>query len=865
MTSLPAEVTALPKAAGSNKPAARRSLPGPARLYLAGVVVAAALVAFPALAGIDSAESWSRFLALGACAALAWQFVVPTGRSHGFDTTFVFIVAAALLLPFELVVLMGVAQYGVDALRRRFPWYIQIFNVANCTLTAATTWAAAHVVIELDFAGAPRYALAGLAAAGTCVGMNHVLLAGALRLARGHSMRASGLFTLTSIAMDLVLAGLGVALAFVWVANPWLVPAVVGSLAISHHSFSLLARQRESEQQFRAMFESAPVGSALVDIEGKIVSSNRALEQMLGYAKDALGGTPTDDLVHPDDAGRDRELFRELVSGQREAYSMESRYVARDGRIVWGQGAAALVRGVDRKPRFAIGMVQDVTERKQAEQALRESEERYRELFENANDMVYTLDLDGRLTAVNRAGEAITGFGRDELLGRALAELIAPEHLDEVAPAFLVDALGGDTATYECSIVAKDGRRVPVEVATRLILEHGRPVGLQGVARDVSERRELEDRLRQAQKLEAIGLLAGGVAHDFNNMLTAITGYSHLAVGALDSGRDVRRSDLEEIAKAADRAGALTSQLLAFSRKQMLRPEVIDLNDVVGDLDKMLRRLIGEHIDVVTAFGAGLGRVKADRSQLEQVIVNLVVNARDAMRDGGTLTITTSSGESDDVVLCVSDTGHGMDAATRERIFEPFFTTKEVGQGTGLGLATVYGVVKQSGGHLSVESEPGAGAEFRIYLPSVDEPLAQPERSFSPPQDAQESETILLVEDEEIVRRLIRDTLRSSGYTVLEAGNGEEAMRICRAQRDPVDIVVTDVVMPHMTGPELVDHLSASQPELKVLYVSGYADGRSSQRTSLQPGTELLQKPFTPSMLAQKVREVLDAPGGVAA
>ena len=866
MTSLPVEVTAV-RAAGSNKPAARRRLPGPAKLYLAAVVLFALVVALPSVVRIESNESWFTFAVLSVCAAVAWQFVVSTGRNHGFHTAIVFVVAAALLLPLELVVLMGLAQHAVDGLRRRFPWYIQAFNVANCTLNAAAAWAAARAVLGLELGGAPRYALAGLAASVTYVVINHVLLAGALRLARGHRLRDSGLFSLAIMAGDLVLAGLGVALAFIWLGNPWLVPAVVGSLAISHHSFSLLARQRESEHQFRAMFESAAVGSALVDLEGRIVSSNRALEGMLGYTDGALDGISTETLVHPDDAGRDRELFRELVAGRRDTYSIESRYLARDARIVWGQRAAALVRGADSKPRFAISMVQDVTERKQAEEALRGSEERYRELFENANDMVYTLDLEGKLTAINRAGETITGYDRDELLGRDFAPLMAPENDD-------ADALDAtlDTRMYECSILAKDGRRVAVEVATTVIREHGRAVGFQGVARDVSERRELEERLRQAQKMEAIGLLAGGVAHDFNNMLTAITGYSHLAVGALDSGRGVRRSDIEEIAKAADRAGALTSQLLAFSRKQMLRPEVIDLNDVVGDLDKMLRRLIGEHIDVVTAFGGGVGRVKADRSQLEQVIVNLAVNARDAMPEGGRLTIETSAVDANEVsaktgpgspgpyvLLTVTDTGHGMDAATRERIFEPFFTTKDMGHGTGLGLSTVYGVVTQSGGQVVVESEPGAGTAFMVYLPRVEEALPQAERAFAPVENGRNGETILLVEDEEIVRKLIRDALRTSGYTVVEAGDGAQAIEICRARQEPVDLVVTDVAMPNMTGPELIERLLDSYPGLRVLFVSGYADGRFSQRTTLKPGTDLLQKPFTPSKLAQKVRELLDA------
>jgi two-component system cell cycle sensor histidine kinase/response regulator CckA len=873
MTSMPVEV-APSSTSSSSRPSPERGLPATAKIYLAGVIAVTAAVALPALTNLDMGDPWVTFLLLGACAAIAWSFVVPTGQNHGFVTSIVFLVAAALLLPLELVVLIALAQHCVDVVTRRFPWYIQSFNVCNYALNVAAAWGAARIVLD---AGAPselRRALAGVAAAAVFVGLNHAVLACMLRLARGHDLRETGLFSVTSLSMDLLLALVGVAVAHLWNSNPWLVPAVVGPLLLSHRSFSLLARLRESEQRFRAMFESAAVGSALLDLNGRIVSSNRELEELLAYPKDELARRTAGALMHPEDAERDRELFAELVEGKRDAYRLESRYVASDGTVVCGQVAVALVRDANDKPHFAIAMVQDVTERKQAEQLLRESEERYRELFENANDMVFTLDLDGNFTGINRAGERITGYSRRELLGRNFARLVLS---DEGGSSYQL-AGDGEAKMFECSLVANDGRQVPIEVASRLIHEHGKPVAVQGIARDVSERRELEEKLRQAQKLEAIGLLAGGVAHDFNNMLTAITGYSDFALGALDSGRGVRRADIEEIAKASERAGALTSQLLAFSRKQILRLEVVDLNDVVGEMDKLLRRLIGEHIDVVTAFGAGLGRVKADRGQLEQVIMNLAVNARDAMANGGRLVIETANASAEDVAahapelgpglhvrLTVVDTGCGMDAATQARIFEPFFTTKGRGQGTGLGLATVYGVVKQSGGHISVESVPGAGTTYRIYLPRVDDPVVSPEDEVEPISSADGSETVLLVEDEEIVRKLVRDTLRRSGYNVVEAEDGAEAMRICEGREEPVDIVVTDVVMPNMTGPELIERLTLVQPELKVLFVSGYTDGRVVQRGLVDSSTDLLMKPFTPNLLARKVRELLDSPSGIAA
>ena len=875
MTSIPAEVTSTSTSSGSRQTAAARGLPAPAMGLLFAVVVVAGTVVGSCLPRLPSADGWQTFFALAFCTAIAQLFVVPTGKNHGFNTGIVFLVAAALLLPLELVVLMGFAQHGIEGLKNRYPWYIQTFNIANATLNVAAAWWAAHALAGLGLGGgALGQAFGGLAAATVLIGLNHVLLAAMLRLGRGRTLRETGLFSVIGVSMDLLVAVLGVAVAHLWSSNPWLVPAVVGPLLLSHRSFSLLGMLTESEERFRAMFEYAAVGSALVDLKGKIVSSNRELEELLAYRKDELAGKAADSLVHPDDAERDRRLFAELIAGKRDTYQIESRYVASDGSVVWGQVAVALVRDAADRPHFAISMVQDVSERKQAEEALRQSEERYRELFENANDMVFTLDLDGNFTAINGSGERITGYERDELLGRNFAQLVAAEDA-EFSYGLASD---GEARTFECSIIASDGRRVPIEVASRLIREHGEAVGVQAIARDVSERRELEERLRQAQKLEAIGLLAGGVAHDFNNMLTAITGYSDFALAALDTGRGVRRADIEEIAKAAERAGALTSQLLAFSRKQILRLEVVDLNDVVGEMDKLLRRLIGEHIDVVTAFGAGLGRVKADRSQLEQVIVNLAVNARDAMPNGGKLVIETANADPEEVaahapelgsgahvLLTVTDTGCGMDAATQARIFEPFFTTKGRGQGTGLGLATVYGVVKQSGGHISVESEPGAGTKYRIYLPRVDDPVAISDNGVEPVESASGSETILLVEDEEIVRKLIRDTLRRSGYTVVEAEDGVDAMRICERRSEPVDIVVTDVVMPNMTGPELIERLASAQPQLKVLYVSGYTDGRVTPQGELGADTDLLMKPFTPNHLARKVRELLDTPGDDAA
>ncbi len=386
------------------------------------------------------------------------------------------------------------------------------------------------------------------------------------------------------------------------------------------------------------------------------------------------------------------------------------------------------------------------------------------------------------------------------------------------------------------------------------------------------EHRQLETQFLQSQKMEAVGQLAGGIAHDFNNLLTIITGYSQLILDRLSSG-DGLREKVEEIKKAADRAASLTRQLLAFSRRQVLQPQVVDLSHVVANLDKMLRRLIGEDIDLVALCPPGVGRVKVDPGQIEQVILNLAVNARDAMPQGGKLTIETANVELDEsyagnhvavktgpyVMLAVSDTGHGMDRETQARIFEPFFTTKEQGKGTGLGLSTVYGIVKQSGGNVWVYSEPGKGATFKIYLPRVVE-APQPKFEVKPPEAGlRGTETILLVEDEAAVRLLVRGTLEQNGYDVLDAGSGAEALVMANERKQPIHLLVTDVVMPGMSGREAAQQVTLAHPETRVLYMSGYTDDAVVRHGVLESSAAFVQKPFTPDSLLRKIREVLDA------
>jgi signal transduction histidine kinase/CheY-like chemotaxis protein len=392
-------------------------------------------------------------------------------------------------------------------------------------------------------------------------------------------------------------------------------------------------------------------------------------------------------------------------------------------------------------------------------------------------------------------------------------------------------------------------------------------------AEDVTEQRQNEEQLRVAHRMESVGRLAGGIAHDFNNLLTVII--NHTAFAAKDVGKeDPLQADLAEIGKAAERAGLLTRQLLAFSRKQVLKPQVLDLNKIVGGMEEMLRRLLGEDIDLAVVLAVGLGKVMADPGQIEQVVMNLAVNARDAMPDGGKLTIETAYVELDDayssqhvgmkpgpyVMLSVSDTGCGMDERTRARLFEPFFTTKQTGKGTGLGLATVYGIVKQSGGDIWVYSEPGHGTTFKVYLPHELSAKETGERASQLTTDAVGTETILVVEDEDAVRNLAKRILERAGYTVLTAANGGEALVICGKQQGSVGLVLTDVVMPGMNGKELADRLARLYPNLRVLYMSGYTDDAIVHRGVLAPGTHFIGKPFNAADLTRMVREVLDEP-----
>jgi PAS domain S-box-containing protein len=520
---------------------------------------------------------------------------------------------------------------------------------------------------------------------------------------------------------------------------------------------------------------------------------------------------------------------------------------------------------------YLIATVEQAVRKQRLAQALLDSEERYRLVAENIADAVFLLELDGRITLGNRSAEVITGYPQAELLGRSIFSLLPEEGAREArARLSRVRAGAGVPPVFEVELTRKDGARVLLEVHMTSIVKDGRAVARLGVARDITERRGLEDQLRQAQKMEGIGRLAAGVAHDFNNLLTAIGGRCYLVLGKLTAENPLRR-EIEIIQGAAERAAKLTHQLLAFSRKQILELRVLDLNVTVTGIEPLLRRMIREDIEIATALDPAAGRVKADVGQIEQVLLNLGVNASDAMPQGGRLTLATGNVTLDAayarthaevepgpyVVLSVSDTGHGMTAAVQARIFEPFFTTKEEGKGTGLGLATVYGIAKQSGGDIAVYSEPGHGTVFKLYLPRVEEApgIAEPARPAEITRRG--SETVLLVEDDEPLRTLAREILSIHGYTVLDATSPSDALRLADTHPGPIQLLLTDVVMPEMNGRQVADRLIAVRPGLKVLFMSGYPDAAIVEHGVLEAGTYFLQKPFTPDGLSRKVREVL--------
>ncbi|HYT32590.1 MAG TPA: response regulator [Thermoanaerobaculia bacterium] len=523
--------------------------------------------------------------------------------------------------------------------------------------------------------------------------------------------------------------------------------------------------------------------------------------------------------------------------------------------------------------RRALAEAQERRRSRTADAALRESEERYRSIVEATNEWIWSADIDGRMTYNNQVIEAILGYAPDELAGKGAFEYIHEEDRPaaiELLKECVAARRGWNAVTLRWR--HKDGTYRSLESnAVPIFGRGGELLGYRGADRDITERIQLEAQLHQSQKMEAIGQLAGGVAHDFNNLLTVILGYCDLLATEVGERSPLLES-VSEIRKAGERAASLTRQLLAFSRRQVLEPKVIEINALVSNVEKMLERLIGEDMNLVTVLDPAVGRVRADAWQIEQVILNLAVNARDAMPRGGKLAIETSNVDLDEayarehvtvrpgryIMLAVSDTGAGMSAETKSHMFEPFFTTKGQGKGTGLGLATVYGIVKQSGGYIWVYSEVGRGTTFKVYLPRVD---AEADEKVVPAVEpsTRGTETILLVEDDQAVRALTHTLLESKGYKVLEASGAQEAIAIVRGAVHPIDLLLTDVVMPEMGGSDLSSRLAVLRPGIKVLYMSGYTDDAVVRHGLVAEGTRFLQKPFTPDVLARKLREVLDS------
>ncbi|HEY6556157.1 MAG TPA: PAS domain S-box protein [Polyangiaceae bacterium] len=659
-----------------------------------------------------------------------------------------------------------------------------------------------------------------------------------------------------------------------------LVPALQREI----REYARRAAHRRSEVQTHALLESALDAIIGMDANGVTTEFNPAAQRMFGYTREEAIGTLLCDLIVPAEsrAAHTEGLRRYVETGERRILDkrVEVMAVRRDGTAFPVE--RAVVRVGSESPPVFIAFVRDISERRHTESALRESEARFRRLAESGIIGITIADVHGTIHEANDAYLKMIGYTRDELThgGVRWLDLTPPDLVERAQRAAQQLVETGIAPAWETEHFRKDGTRIPLLVGVAM-LEYPKCIAFSA---DLTERRlaetgrshaeealrQSEEQLRQAQKMEAVGRLAGGVAHDFNNVLSVILSYSELILGDL-KGTDPLRSDIEEIRTAASRAAGLTGQLLMFSRQQVVAPQVLDLNDVLGGLEKMLQRMVGEDVELVYVRGKFVGHIKADPSHIEQVILNLVVNARDAMPTGGQLTIETACVELDEhyaqshvparpgpyVMLAVTDTGCGIDKAIQSRIFEPFFTTKEQGKGTGLGLSTVFGIVQQSGGTIWIYSERDKGTTFKVYLPRVDAEL-DVVRATAAPTTLRGTETILLVEDEEQVRMIVLNVLRRQGYRVIAAQHAGEALLLCERHPQKIDLLVTDVVMPQMSGPELAKRLQAERPEMKVLCMSGYTDDSIVRHGVLETGVAFLQKPITPGTLARKVREVLD-------
>ena len=636
------------------------------------------------------------------------------------------------------------------------------------------------------------------------------------------------------------------------------------------------------------LLETLPDAVIAVDHSGTIVQVNSQAQELFGYERDELIGQKVEMLVpesYRQQHHHHRETFARTPKTRRMGAELELFGRRRNGSEFPVEISLSPVS--TEKGQFVLSAIRDITDRKRiAEELRRANEELYRRtaeqlgdyrsklasIIDSSEDAILSKDLSGAITSWNRGAERIYGYAPEEVIGKSISMLTPDDRPDEISEILGKIAGGGSIEHYESVRMTKDGRRLDMSISVSPLRNAiGEIVGASAIARDITGQKRAEGQLRQAQKMEAIGRLAGGVAHDFNNILGIINACTEFLRDRIDATAETSVY-VENIRKAIERGTALTKQMLAFSRTSAVQPRILDLNERLREISKLLRPLLGDDVEILIVKRSPAAVVEADPGQLDQIVVNLAVNARDAMPRGGKLILETSTVNFDEdfaeqhqamaagkyVLLAVSDTGTGMDEATVSRIFEPFFTTKEAGKGTGLGLATVYGIVKQSAGQILVYSEPGQGTTFKIYLPSAEHKIGLPSKqeveAISPKR---QGTTVLLVEDDEIMRGLTRQLLQEHGYTVVEADDGKSALEWLASHPGSIDLLLTDVVMRHMSGPELAERLSASHPGLKVVYMSGYTGELMANREVLKPGVALLEKPFSRTALLNTIHTTL--------